>query len=201
MTAKLHINLNQGLVEAEGSEEFVLKVYNDFKDKLSETSFSNSFNPANTEGVTASPSGAKSANVSQSTKKAKPKAKQSTNNSSKESLEVVPEFFNGTESKSFLSEIKKYSLPASHQKKATLFIYVMQNIGMQNITINHVFTCYRLLTEKTPGNLRQTITDAKNKNVWIVNEDWGDLKTHYKGDEMVEHSLIASESTDKASNA
>jgi hypothetical protein len=189
MTAKLHINLNQGLVEAEGSEEFVLKVYNDFKDKVSNAHTVQNFAPANKESVTKTPSKSKDDNNSQGNK-SKSKTKQSTNGSAKEHLEIVTGFSNGQEGKSFLSEIKKYELPKSHQKKATLFIYVMQKIGTQNITINHIFTCYRLLTEKTPGNLRQAIIDAKNKSVWIVNENWDDLKTHHKGDEMVEHELV-----------
>jgi uncharacterized protein YxeA len=39
MTCKLHINLNQGLIEFEGNEEFVLSVYNDFKDKIGGTNY------------------------------------------------------------------------------------------------------------------------------------------------------------------
>ena len=33
MTTKLHINLAQGIIDVEGDPDFVLKVYEDFKDK------------------------------------------------------------------------------------------------------------------------------------------------------------------------
>lgn len=33
-TTKIHINLSQGLIEVEGTETFVTKVYNDFKERL-----------------------------------------------------------------------------------------------------------------------------------------------------------------------
>ena len=124
-------------------------------------------------------------NVSKSTP-----AKKISKGSAKTAYELIPEFGNGNLGKQFLAEVRKYDVPTSHQKKITLFLHIMEKIGVKNITVNHVFTCYRLLKEPTPLNINQAIIDAKNKNMWLINDSWQDLKTHHKGQEMIEHNLI-----------
>lgn len=189
MDCKLQINLNQGEIVAEGSEAFVMQVYQDFKDKLRFSSTGHASGDAEPKGKNEDQQGKITKQTSNKNTKSSAPKKQS-NSSTKGQLQVVSEFSSGEQGKKFLSEIKKYVIPKSHQKKVTLFIYIMQQIGVKNISVNHVFTCYRLLTEKTPLNLQQAIIDAKNKNMWVVNDSWIDLKTHHKGDEMVEHDLV-----------
>jgi hypothetical protein len=189
MKCKLHINLNLGHIEAEGSEAFVMRVYEDFKDKLSFSPNHSADSDDHSENGNEDEQGERKKPTPHKNSKPSLPKKQS-NTSAKTQLQVVPVFSSGELGKKFLSEIKKYDIPKSHQKKITLFIYIMQQIGVKNISVNHVFTCYRLLTEKTPLNLTQAIIDAKNKNMWVINDSWQDLKTHHKGDEMVEHDLI-----------
>jgi len=189
MNCKLHINVNQGEIVAEGPEVFVMQVYQDFKDKLRFSPAGQVSGDSDPKNETGDQQGETQKQISN--KNTKPSApKKQSNPSAKSQLQVVSEFSSGEQGKRFLAETKKYEIPKSHQKKVTLFVYIMKQIGVKNISVNHVFTCYRLLTEKTPLNLQQAIIDAKNKNMWVVNDSWLDLKTHHKGDEMVEHDLI-----------
>jgi len=189
--AKLHIDFRQGILQVEGDVFLVREIYGDFKGRMQgmETIF-----PANMQGdVSVVKQDASSLGLQKNTEKPRSAQKKGSSTAIKETYEVVKEFYSGEDGKSFLVEMKGYTNPASHQKKVTLFIYLMQKVGVENITVNHVFTCYRLLTDKTPEKLKQAITDAKNKRAWIINDSWEDLKVHHKGEEMVEHELILRE--------
>ncbi len=132
MTSKLHINLSIGLIEVEGSEELVRDIYADFQKNLTSHTglqLETDTPKGNTENKSgAAKSKSKAADKPKTTKKS---------GSSGEQLDVVSEFFNN--SKPFLNEISKFEMPKGHQQRVLLFIYIMQKIGMKNITLNHIY--------------------------------------------------------------
>ena len=57
-TTKIHINLKQGILEAEGSEEFVTRIYSDFKENIKAGHFDSApvtDQPANVKAVKTKP--------------------------------------------------------------------------------------------------------------------------------------------------
>ena len=106
MNCKLHINLNQGLLEAEGSESFVLQVYNDFKEKL-KTEMVPGANNSNT--TFQDPNSGKSSIIRSTSKSKSPKSTPAKKTASGPTLQVVPDFSSGAMGKQFLTEVKKFA--------------------------------------------------------------------------------------------
>lgn len=188
--AKLQANVLGNVLEIEGTEEFIWKLYNDFKESFLSTKTAKVLHTSTPQAITQSISSANDDNLNdEPQKKSKKKQKSSSISKKITLLELDRDFINSENERKFREKIKEFIIPSAHDKKITLFVYVMQKIGMTNITLNQIFSCYRQLSEKTPNNLRQAVIDSKNKKCWIVNEDWTDIKTHHKGEEMVEFEL------------
>ncbi len=86
--------------------------------------------------------------------------------------------------KSFFSEF----ITKTFLDKNLLFIYYMERIlKITDIGINHVYTCYKNVGEKVPGNLYQSLVDTKNLKGWIESKDINNLKITIAGENHVEH--------------
>jgi hypothetical protein len=193
MNTKLQMNIQQGVLDVEGSEDFVSKIYADFKETF--YSFKGQpYEPTTDISYNEPSSSAPMLVGNDDSMKSYKKSKVKSGGGSPKiaPLEVDRDFINGSSGKRFLSEVKSFSLPKSHSKKITLFVYLMQKLSIPNISINKIFSCYRLLSLTTPNYLKQIITNTKNDNVWLIIDSWDDIKTHHKGDEMVEHELMSS---------
>jgi len=60
-------------------------------------------------------------------------------------------------------------------------------LKITDIGINHVYTCYKNVGEKVPGNLYQSLVDTKNLKGWIESKDINNLKITIAGENHVEH--------------
>lgn len=71
-----------------------------------------------------------------------------------------------------------------------VFIYYLERVlKMENIGINHVYTCYKNVSEKVPGNLYQSLVDTKNAKGWIDTKDITNIKITIAGENFVEHDF------------
>ena len=69
-----------------------------------------------------------------------------------------------------------------------IIMYYLQNIlKIQNITVNHIYTCYKDLSIPVPS-IHQNIRDIKSKRNWI-NLDYENLKLSVAGDNFMEHKI------------
>jgi hypothetical protein len=113
---------------------------------------------------------------------------------------------NKTASKSTFSLVNTLNLNPSNEKslkeffaeflsktffeKNLLFIYYIEHIlHIGGIGINHVYTCYKSVGEKVPGNLYQSLVDTKNLKGWIESKDINNLKITIAGENYVEHDF------------
>lgn len=88
--------------------------------------------------------------------------------------------------KSFYSEF----IAKTFFDKNTLFIYYMERVlKTTEIGINHVYTCYKNVGEKIPGNLYQSLVDTKNLKGWIESKDINNLRITISGENHVEHDF------------
>lgn len=181
MTTKLHLNYSQGLLEVEGSEEFVERIFAEFKGFFLEKKPPIPNKPAEISQVA---DNEKAGSISNSQKSKK--SKTTTSNPSKETLSLVNDFWTGQSGKDFITRSKEYDLPKSHEKLVVYLVYIMQKVNVTDITLNHVFTAYRLLSLKTPTSIRDVIKNAKNRSGMLIVDDSGHIRTHHKGDELVE---------------
>jgi hypothetical protein len=81
-----------------------------------------------------------------------------------------------------------YNYGKSAPKINLLFVYYLTHIlKINNITTDHIFTCYRHMTISIPNNLYQCLVDTISKKGWI--ENISDLSVTVQGINEVEHNL------------
>lgn len=82
--------------------------------------------------------------------------------------------------------------PKSQHDKNTVVIYYLNNeIGVEKVSADHVFTAYREMksTWKLPSNLRNSLQVTKSRTGWIDTSDMDDIKITASGSNHVEHDL------------
>ncbi len=124
--------------------------------------------------------------VSQESNKTKPRR-----TGSSESYEIDRELnLRGDKSipsfKTFFAEKQ----PKGAQEFNTVAVYYLQKtIGLENISLNHVYTCYNEASKKPPVAFKQSFTDTKNKKGWVEFTTTGSLHMPHRGVMFVEHDL------------
>lgn len=178
MSTRIHINLNDGLIEAEGSEEFVKYIYESAKDL-----FLQKAKPPKTPPVDKNHSDDKT--IGGTTKK---KPQQST-----KTPKIVPDLnLRPNDGKDSLDIFyASLSIKNSSKEQNLVFIYYMQKIlGLTRISMDSVYTCYKHIKKiKVPGNLYQSLADTKNKKGWIDTSNMEELKVTIPGENYLEHDM------------
>ncbi len=174
---KLKIDIARGLFEAEGSEEFVKRGFDSFKEVVKEKGAS--FVVVNENGASAEyPVNEKKANSAK-------KVSKSSNSSIIKDLNLKPK--DGKSLKEFYAEKN----PESNIERNTVFVYYLEKIlNINDITADHIFTCYKEMGLKIPLNLRQSIFDtASSRYGYLDGSDTQHIKLIIRGENFVEHDL------------
>lgn len=186
MTTKLRIGISDRVLEIEGSENFVLTVYNDFKERLNN---SPAVVPPVAEPVKPL---AKSKPSSSKTKTAtvidgsKSKKKAGESPTLDKDLDLSGKGKNES-LKSFYGKYEANSFP----DKNLIFIYYLEKIlDIKKINQNQVFTCYREVNSKIPIAFRQSLLDTSGpKKGWIEASDNDNLTVTTRGLNYIEHEF------------
>lgn len=185
-TSKLRIDLSQGIVEAEGSDTFVLAVYADFKDRLS---FAD-----RKQAPPAPPAASPPAAAKEGAKAEKPTA--SSNGTTKarkkqrDSQSIVKDLDLSKGKNGRLKDFYEGYVVKSNLERNLVFVYYMQHeLELTGITDDHVYTCYRNVGSKLPGALRQSLLDTSSRNGWIDTSDMKNIRTATPGVNHLEHDL------------
>lgn len=67
--------------------------------------------------------------------------------------------------------------------------YLKQLKGMDTVTLNHVYTCYKEVGKKPADYFKQSFRDTKNKQGYIEFDDNWNLTIPHRGVSFVEHDL------------
>lgn len=80
--------------------------------------------------------------------------------------------------------------PSTNIQRTTVFVYYLQyKLNIPNITIDHVFTCYKEMGIREPENLVQNISDTASSRYGYIDRQGGKLTMSVKGRNFVEHDL------------
>lgn len=186
MTAKLKIDLTQGILEVEGSEVFVREIYRDFKVQ---------FGGAAPEEEK-KPTRRRSRRTKKSTKSAK-------SSKATETPEPVPQIkpspytyltdldLSGNAKRPSLVEFMDTKLPLTNEERNLVFVYYLEyTLQAQTITLDHVYTCYREANIRTPYNMEQSLQQmTAAKDNWIERADDGSYSVTPAGKRYVEERL------------
>lgn len=75
------------------------------------------------------------------------------------------------------------------QSTAVMVYYLQQILECQEITVSHIFTCYRELGTKIPGNLDQNLRDCASSKYGYINFTDGKCSISVQGLNLVEQDL------------
>lgn len=203
MTTKLKIDLNQGVLEVEGSESFVRAIYSDFKvhfigDEAGEQLSApqqrrrRRSNAANTE--IAPPSRTVPATTSTSVAPAEtpPEPPAET-----EAVSLKPEHryleklnLSAGEGRESLVEFMDAKFPITNEERNLVFLYYLQHLLKEKaITQDHIYTCYKAAKIRVPLNLESSLKTTATQRRWIKMTKTGRLSTTPAGKLYVEKQL------------
>lgn len=80
--------------------------------------------------------------------------------------------------------------PKTNIQKTTVFLYYLQHIlNIEEITIDHIFTCYKNMGYRMPNNLPQNLNDVCGSRYGYANRTDGKLSMTVIGDNYIEHDI------------
>lgn len=80
--------------------------------------------------------------------------------------------------------------PSSNMERNLVFVYYLKQISqIPQITMDHVYTCYRRLGIKLPKALDQSLRDTATDTRWITLTTLDSIELTNAGINKVEHEL------------
>lgn len=177
---KIKIDLAQGILEAEGSEEFVRSIYADFREKLHGAAVT----PPSREKRTKA--------VGDVEKKILPTKKKQKSRAAKSTPQLVKDLdMSGKGNKPSLKEFYGGYVAKTNFEKNLIFCYYLQQVIEETpITVDHVFTCYRYIPDiKAPEALRQSLLDTAHHKGWLDTSSLENITVSVGGIKYLEHDL------------
>jgi hypothetical protein len=120
--------------------------------------------------------------------------KNRTTKKKKKSNKISPTFvkdlnLNPNDSKKFIDFVSEKK-PSSNPEKCTISIYYLKKILLlNNITINHIYTCYKEAKWKLPSDLYNILAVTSSRNAFIDTSNMDDIQIAVRGENLVEHEL------------
>lgn len=114
----------------------------------------------------------------------------SSSSKQKSSLSIVKNLNLSPKGKKAFKEFIEEKQPNSDQEKCTVGVYHMQhNLELENISTNHLFTCYKVAKWRVPADLDNTLKVVASQKGWLDTSDGNSIKTTTHGENLVEHDL------------
>lgn len=149
-TAKAKINLKEGIFEVEGNEDFIINLLIRFENNFKNMSLTSiSPNKKNTiEQIN---------NI-----------KSTINPDNTLNIPPIPLDFKGYNDNPSLKELCSLKSPKNSQELITLFTYfVSKYIGIQNVHVGHIISCYNEVDMKIPHNIERLLHEIKIFRGWL----------------------------------
>jgi hypothetical protein len=179
---KIRVDIHQGIIEAEGSEEFVRSIYEDFKERVE------------AEGSLISQSQQMRTLKKPATKRPKaasePKKKKAGTGSGAPSI-VKDLDLSGSNKAMRLRDFYSRFSPLTNFERNLIFVYYLSHeLEMTGITVDHIFTCYRDIPGvRTPNALQQSLWDTSSRRGWLDTSSTENIKVTMPGINYLEHDM------------
>lgn len=183
--SKLRIDISQGVLEVEGSDQLVREIYADFKDKLHGSTSSPTTKSTKPSRKPATPK-----QDGESTAQRPPGKKNASSGGSQPGIVKDLDLSGKAKGVERLKDFYASFTVSSNQERNLVFMYYLQHkIEVSAITPNHIFTCYRDVGVKVPTALVQSLRDTSNRRGWLDTGNTNDLKVTTPGMNHLEHDL------------
>jgi hypothetical protein len=182
-TAKVHIKVAQGTFEAEGAEEFVWKIYEDFRDNLQINSAP--AEPMNTLTGDAEP-GQPAAGAPKRTRSRRPPGNKASKESAPGLSSYRPTIVDDLDTRGIKEFIAPYAM-SNHSNNIVAFLKFLETKGRKPASFNDVFTCYRDAGIKVPEAFAQAFIDTRGKKKLIQFTGPNDVELTLRGGNHIDH--------------
>ena len=169
VVTKAKINLKEGTIELEGSEAFVSKYIDAFRQSV--------------KGFDVSKRGAKDTKEPDGSKKKARKAPQT--------IAPIPIDLKESNGKPSLRTFYKEKSPLTFEEKLTVFAYYLKtHKGIDAMEAGHVVACCKEVKTKTPSNITQMFKNIKYRQGWVdFGKKDGSVTITTTGENLVEFDL------------
>jgi hypothetical protein len=175
MTTKIRIDLSQGIIEAEGSEEFVRSIYGDLKARLDAMPTAPQPSAKDIKGGTTPPVRPTREKTRRSSYT--PKIVKDLDLSGKNGNESLKAFFG------------KYEAATNFERNLIFVYYLRQICERSPVKMDDVFTCYRTVGIKAPEDLYSSLFDTARHKGWVEVRSAEDVDITVPGINHLEHDL------------
>lgn len=170
---KAKINLKEGIIELEGSEDFVMKILDRYEKNF----------------------------ISEPVKVIQPKKKHLAEEPQRIKREAVvkkpismapiPINLKGDENRPSLKELHKEKSPQTHQEAVTLFVYyISKYLDIPNVQVGQISSCYDEVGARKPKQIEKVFQEIQLFSGWLESgEEAHTIKITISGENMVEHFL------------
>ncbi|WP_213625718.1 hypothetical protein [Pseudomonas sp. Pc102] len=195
MITKLKIDLKAGQLEAEGSEEFVGKLYADFIATLKPSATPTPVDYLASSSTTPVSDAEISSPATHTRQKSKQSSKGNSQPRSKSKSKRDPELiknldlFGGESNVSLKDFCSKYEHKTNFERNLIFSYYLKNILNLETITTDHIFTCYRHIGHKLPKALEQSLRDTASDKGWIDADNLEDITVSIAGINHIEHDL------------
>jgi len=92
--------------------------------------------------------------------------------------------------KTALEKFAPEKAPGSALERNVVIVYYLKEVlRLDDVTVDHVFTCYRAMKWKLPSDLRNSLATTKAKKGWLDAGDMDSIQLTTVGTNYVEHDL------------
>ena len=190
-TTKLHINLNQGIIDVEGDEAFVRSVYEDFKTVLSADRTAQSESDP-VDDVSSEPSIEQPAKTAVKRSKRPPRKPSDRTEPRSGWSGYKPQLDNSLTTTSLADFFAKAN-PKSHAEKILAFVRFLEDeLGISPCSADQIYTCYRVLRTPMPEAFVQAFRDTQNKQGFIAAPSPTEITATIVGNNHFERDLAKS---------
>lgn len=181
---RLYIDLVKGTLEVEGEEEFVDKIYKDFKTELADFQNEPRSSKDTKEGISDEKPKLATVRRKQSLTKSRPRA-------SKENYIPVKNLnLTGNGQDKSLKDFYKDKGPKTFYDKNVVFVYYLKKIAkVEKVTLEHIFTCYVDVGSSKPNAFKQSIADTSSRKGWLDTSSFENIDISIRGENRVEQEL------------
>jgi len=188
--AKIKVNLKEGTVELEGSEEFVKNYW----EKIS-TSIKNM--PVIYETELLPPINPRDTNNNHNKSKKSKKAKQ---NRKKVDTSLIPLDLKQNNNKPSILKLFEEKKPKSNQEIVTLIAYYLKKyLNIPAMKYGHALFCYNEIRKPKPLNIAQLFRDTVFLKKWLeTGEETYTVVLSVAGENLIEHDLPKKDTKQKS---
>ena len=182
---KLKIEINGCLIEVEGDQKLVEKVYDDFRSG----EFFSSVPVQTAEQVLDEDKNDTMNSKKTRKRKASTKSGKSEDGGANSAGSYSPKMVSSLDLVGLKEFYEQYVTKNNAEKLLVFATFLHQEKSKEVVTADQLYTCFKALKERIPKVFKQAIIDAKNKHAYLDYSSVDDIRVSTVGENYVNHDI------------